>query len=487
MQGLSQILASAPLPFLHRLSHFPMLRRSQELNQQLFQLCDGLLLGVVFWLAHALRFWGTVYFDFIQSRIDPFDQFVWMLFIIIPFGPIMLELQGFYQNTLARPVSSSVAQIIRALLGLSLVIAGCVVFFRYSISSRALPILFVFMAIPALLVREWLTRLLLLRRAQNANLRERVLLAGTPRDMLDFEQSMEPEMRMTTEIVGRVDIEKEPIATLVQALHDQSVSRVIFAAEHTHLAKVEAAVSACEIEGVEVWLIANFIRTQIAKPSFEHLHGKPMLVFRTTPDVSWSLLCKAVIDRVGALALIALASPVMLVCAILVRMSSPGPVIYRQKRAGLHGKSFTMLKFRSMYVDADARLADLSAHNQMSGPVFKMENDPRITPIGHFLRRTSLDEFPQFFNVLAGDMSLVGPRPLPTYEVAKFEEAAQRRRLSVKPGLTCLWQISGRNELKDFNEWVRLDLQYIDNWSIWLDLKILLKTIPVVLFGLGAK
>ncbi len=156
-------------------------------------------------------------------------------------------------------------------------------------------------------------------------------------------------------------------------------------------------------------------------------------------------------------------------------------------RGGKHGKPFTMFKFRTMSTDAEMRRAEFLVFNQMSGPVFKVEKDPRVTRLGRFLRKTSIDELPQLLNVLRGEMSLVGPRPLPLYEVDKFETTAQRRRLSVPPGLTCLWQISGRNEIKDFTDWVRLDLKYIDNWSLWLDIKILLKTVPVVLLGFGAK
>ena len=146
-----------------------------------------------------------------------------------------------------------------------------------------------------------------------------------------------------------------------------------------------------------------------------------------------------------------------------------------------------MLKFRTMVSDAEQQRKELEQYNEMSGPVFKVSNDPRITPVGRFLRRTSLDEWPQLWNVLKGEMSLVGPRPLPVDEVARFDDLAHRRRLSVKPGLTCLWQVSGRNNVRDFRDWVRLDLEYIDNWSLWLDFKILVRTIPVVLIGTGAK
>lgn len=173
--------------------------------------------------------------------------------------------------------------------------------------------------------------------------------------------------------------------------------------------------------------------------------------------------------------------------ALLIRLTSPGPVLFRQQRAGLNGRPFTMYKFRSMVTNAEQLKHELEQLNEMSGPVFKLTNDPRVTPIGRFLRRYSIDELPQLINVLRGEMSLVGPRPLPLDEVARFDDVAHRRRLSVKPGLTCLWQISGRSELRDFKEWVRLDLEYIDHWSLWLDFKILLRTIPVVLTAKGAK
>ena len=212
-----------------------------------------------------------------------------------------------------------------------------------------------------------------------------------------------------------------------------------------------------------------------------------MLVFRSTPDVSWTLFIKDLIDRVVAFVALVVLSVAMGIVALIIRITSPGPVIFRQERAGKHGKPFIMYKFRSMADDAEMRRAELEAFNQMSGPVFKVHDDPRITPFGRWLRRSSFDELPQLVNVLMGDMSLVGPRPLPIYEVEKFENTAQRRRLSVKPGLTCLWQISGRNQVKDFGDWVKLDLDYIDRWSLGLDFKILLRTIPAVVMGLGAK
>jgi exopolysaccharide biosynthesis polyprenyl glycosylphosphotransferase len=179
-----------------------------------------------------------------------------------------------------------------------------------------------------------------------------------------------------------------------------------------------------------------------------------------------------------------LASPILLGTAIAIKATSEGPIFFGQVRAGRNGRKFTMWKFRSMVVDAEKLRAKLQHLNEMGGPVFKIKHDPRITAVGRFIRKTSIDELPQLFNVMMGDMSLVGPRPALPSEVEQYQ-AWQRRRLSVKPGLTGLWQVSGRNQV-DFDEWMQLDLKYIDTWSLWLDIKIILKTIPVVLFHKGA-
>jgi exopolysaccharide biosynthesis polyprenyl glycosylphosphotransferase len=241
------------------------------------------------------------------------------------------------------------------------------------------------------------------------------------------------------------------------------------------------------LEGVEAWLVANFFRTQTFRTSLDDFYGVPVVVFRSAPSVSWQVLLKQVMDFTVALLVLILFWWLFAIIALAIRLTSKGPVLFRQQRCGLHGRPFTMLKFRSMVTDAEQRQHELAAMNEMNGPVFKVTNDPRITPVGRFLRRYSLDELPQFINVLKGEMSLVGPRPLPVREIAQVPNPADRRRLSVKPGLTCLWQICGRNEVRDWQDWVRLDLEYIDNWSLWLDLKILVKTIPAVLRGSGAK
>jgi exopolysaccharide biosynthesis polyprenyl glycosylphosphotransferase len=210
----------------------------------------------------------------------------------------------------------------------------------------------------------------------------------------------------------------------------------------------------------------------------------PLLSLRRTPSGEVRLAIKRLTDIVGALVGITLSGPIMIALALAIKIESRGPVMFRQTRAGRNGRKFTMLKFRSMVVDAERKKAELMHLNEMSGPVFKIRKDPRITRVGAFIRKTSLDELPQFFNILFGDMSLVGPRPPLPSEVDQYKPW-QRRRLSVKPGLTGLWQVSGRNNI-DFEEWMRLDLRYIDDWSLWLDAKILMKTLPAVIFKTGA-
>lgn len=464
-----------------------MLYRKQVINLQINQILDGILLVVALWIAHALRYYSAAYFDFVPVRIKAFDAFFWLVIIIMPFGPLMLEMQGFYNFRAKKPLWRSVSEVLRAALSIFVIIAACVIFFRLDVPSRS--VLLLFGALGALFVigRERIMMARLHHLAVKEGRRERVVLAGSREAMESLRESFTPELLLEMEIVGEVDVERDPPGTLVDMLHEHSVGRVVFASGHAHMDSIQNAIAECEAEGVEVWLLADFIKTSIAKPDFERLDGRPMLVFRTTPEISWELLCKEVIDRIVAFVSLLLLSPLFLLVALLIRLTSPGPVFFTQMRGGRHGRPFCMWKFRTMVTDAEMRRAELAAFNQMSGPVFKVEDDPRITRVGYWLRRTSIDELPQLFNVLRGEMSLVGPRPLPIYEVEQIESGPQRRRLSVKPGLTCLWQIGGRNEVRDFRDWVRLDLEYIDNWSLWLDFRILLKTIPAVLRGAGAK
>jgi exopolysaccharide biosynthesis polyprenyl glycosylphosphotransferase len=216
-----------------------------------------------------------------------------------------------------------------------------------------------------------------------------------------------------------------------------------------------------------------------------HEGNRPSLVMTPPAPQGWKMVTKRTVDLVGASTALIVLAPVLLVAAVAIKLTSPGPVLFAQERYGLNRRRFRMYKLRTMVADAEALQVTLEERNEASGPVFKIREDPRITRVGRVLRRTSLDEIPQLLNVLRGEMSLVGPRPLPTRDVHRFTEAALMRRFSIRPGVTCLWQIGGRSNL-GFDDWIRLDLKYIDEWSMALDVEILLKTVPAVVRGTGA-
>jgi len=266
---------------------------------------------------------------------------------------------------------------------------------------------------------------------------------------------------------------------------DEVVIALPIRSYHTFASEVA---SACEQQGIVVRFQSNIFDLKEARQRTEELDGDPLISHESTISDFWGLMVKRAIDIVVSLTAIIIVSPVLLLTALLVKLTSPGPVLFVQKRLGLNKRMFNIYKFRTMVVDAEARLKDLEHKNEADGAVFKIKNDPRITPIGGFLRKTSIDELPQLFNVLKGEMSLVGPRPLQVRDYELFEvhcQDWQRKRFSVRPGITCLWQIMGRSSTT-FERWMELDLQYIRTWSVWLDLEILAKTLPAVLRGSGA-
>jgi len=272
---------------------------------------------------------------------------------------------------------------------------------------------------------------------------------------------------------------------LPELLRRHVIDEVIFAVAKNDLERLEKTFLMCEQEGVRTRVLMSFFPHVLSKVHLERLGDMPLLTFSTTPENEYLLLFKRVIDFVTAIVLLVVLSPLLLMLSVLIKVTSRGPVFYRQRRCGLGGRKFILYKFRSMRADADLLREELEALNEMDGPVFKIKNDPRLTAVGRFIRRFSLDELPQLVNILKGDMSFVGPRPPLPEEVEKYERW-QRRRLRMQPGLTCLWALEGRNTL-NFRRWMELDLEYIDNWSMGLDWKILLKTIPIVLLGRGAR
>lgn len=454
---------------------------------QIHQLMDACLFAVSFWVAYALRFNPTI-IEWLKLPPPPkgLESIFWFYLILIPAAPLVLESQGFYDRSM---ISSRRATLWPLFKGCFLITVGLILafFFLKLNVARTMVIWFGFISFGLVFLKEEIVRWVFQSKLALAQHKRRFILIGASAETARLCDELRAHPEINMKIVAELDLNQTPIGTLINLLHDLSVNGVIVGARHAYFEQVEAVIKACEVEGIEAWLVADFFRTQISRTSFDDFYGRPVMVFRTAPEISWQSVAKQIVDYVGALAaLLLLALPLALV-ALLIKLSSPGPVLFRQMRSGLNGAPFTIYKFRTMVTNAEQLKHELEAMNEMRGPVFKVSKDPRITPLGKILRRYSIDELPQLFNVLRGEMSLVGPRPLPVDEVRRFNDLSHRRRLSVKPGLTCLWQISGRNQIVEFKDWVRLDLEYIDNWSFWLDLRILLRTIPAVFLGTGAK
>ncbi len=275
-----------------------------------------------------------------------------------------------------------------------------------------------------------------------------------------------------------------PLDELVRILHKWVVDEIIFAVNMQELAQLEHVIQHCADVGVKTRVQLEFLPAAYSRIYVEKFRHMPLLSLSSAPDSELRLFFKRVLDVVISGISLVVLSPLMACIAALIRVTSPGPVLFQQTRCGLGGRRFTLYKFRSMINNAEQLRAELHQLNELDGPVFKISDDPRITPVGRWLRRFSLDELPQLWNILRGDMSFVGPRPAVPEEVDQYEDW-QKRRLRMRPGLTCTWVLEGRNQL-DFKRWMQLDLSYINNWSLWLDVKIFLRTIPIVLSGRGA-
>ncbi|MBI3878208.1 MAG: sugar transferase [Verrucomicrobia bacterium] len=463
-----------------------MLRRHRQLRTQFHLLVDAGVFALGFWLAHWIRsHWQIEVFGG-TARIQPFEDYFWLFVTAFVLPLLLLPAQGFYDRRVALDRVERGWRLFKVCTYAVVAVILLMFILRVQLARSVIilfgPVSFLLVLVKDELLRRWgKTKL---GQAQN---QRRVILIGSHSETARLAADLGGESSERVEVLARMDLSTAPAERLAALLHEHSANTVIISARHTYFEQVEQAIQICELEGVEAWLLADFFRTQISQTSADDLLGRPTLVFRAAPEVSWQSVIKQTVDVLGALVLLVACTVPLLVVSALIRLTSRGPVLFRQERCGLNGHPFTMLKFRTMVSNAEQRQAELAAFNEMSGPVFKVSKDPRVTPLGRWLRKYSIDELPQLWNVLRGEMSLVGPRPLPVGEVRRFDDPAHRRRLSVKPGLTCLWQVRGRNNVTNFADWVRLDLEYIDNWSLWLDFKILLRTIPVVLMGTGAK
>jgi len=329
-----------------------------------------------------------------------------------------------------------------------------------------------------------------------------VLIVGTNKRALQFARRIQSNSGFGYRLLGFVDdnVHQEKnelgsVGEVVCGLEDFSdylknnvVDEVVISLPlASFYYEASRVVKICEELGVVVIFFSgvDFLNTGSSKAVFNILHGENVITILPPSMSGWQLSMKRAMDFVISLVLVLLLLPVFALIAILIKRDSPGPALFVQERVGLNKRKFRLLKFRTMVVDAEKQLEKLAHLNEVEGATFKLTDDPRITPFGNFLRRSSLDELPQLINVLMGDMSLVGPRPLPVRDLVAFDHDWHRRRFSVRPGITCLWQIGGRSSIS-FDRWMELDMEYIDQWSLWLDIKIIAKTIPTVLRGIGA-
>ena len=465
-----------------------MLRRDRQIRMQIHQLMDACLFAVSFWIAYELRANPDIIDLFaLRDWSVPFDTYVQLYLVLIPAAPLLLEGQGFYARSPFCSRNTTAWILLKGCFFTTLGLVLTMYLFNIPPVARGVVIWFGFISFGLVFAKEELLRWLARTKVAQAQYRRRVILVGASDETERMEAELKAKSEEEVEILGRLDLSQTSVQCLVEMLHEYSVNSVILSVKHAYFEQIEAAIRACELEGVEAWLVADFFKAQISHTSFDDFYGWPVLVFRSTPESSWPKVAKQLLDSVGSFLALVCFWWLFALIALLIKLTSPGPAFFRQQRSGINGRPFTIYKFRTMVTNAEQLKHELAAMNEMSGPVFKVSNDPRVTRIGKFLRKFSLDELPQLFNVLRGEMSLVGPRPLPVDEVKRFNDLAHRRRLSVKPGLTCLWQISGRSNVSDFRDWVRLDLEYIDNWSLWLDFSILWRTLPAVLAGTGAK
>ncbi len=430
----------------------------------------------------------------LNPELHPLQSYLWMVVLGIGWWAMVAYSLGLYRISITRSGWGKIRIILESsvLLGLFL---GFLSFALTLNVSRLLIALFVLLQASLLSAARLAVAIQSRRRRYSWHPRRNILIVGAGDKARELGALISRYSDWGLKILGYVYANGDRdsgadvlggVSDIPEIIENNVVDELIFVgSEPRDLDCFRDVLAICKEQGIQTRVAADFFPAKVSKVSMEFLENVPLITFGSRPDHPLSMFVKRVMDVLIASVLLVALAPLMVFIGVLIWLTSKGPIIYKQIRCGLYGRKFVLYKFRSMREGAEDVLWEIKHLNEMDGPVFKMRNDPRVTPLGRFLRKSSIDEWPQFWNVLSGDMSLVGPRaPLPE-EVREYTRW-QRRRLSVKPGITCLWQVSGRNEV-DFHEWMKLDLHYIDNWSLLLDLKILLRTFPVVLMGKGAR
>jgi hypothetical protein len=356
-----------------------MLRRHRQIRMQIHQLMDACLFAVAFWLAYQLRANAFIVERFDLEDVMPFERFVWFYLILIPVAPLILEAQGFYNRPALSPRWTIVWPLFKGCFITTVGLIFVLFFFRLY-PARWVVIWFGAISFVLVYLKEEILRLLAKSKVAQSQYRRRFILAGTRDEIERMERDLRPRKASGVEIVAEMDLNETPAQMLVRMLHEHSANGVIVSAKHTYFEQVEAVIKACELEGVDAWLVADFFPTQISRTTFDDFYGRPVMVFSSTPEASWQSVVKQLIDFTGALALLLLTGPlVMLPAALLIRLTSKGPILFKQQRSGLNGAPFTLYKFRSMVTNAEQRKHELEIMNEMRGPVFKFSKDKRIT------------------------------------------------------------------------------------------------------------
>ena len=428
----------------------------------------------------------------------PLLQYLYFFLVCLPIWSALLLVTQQYSDVLRWPFRRQVGRVAQFLM----LVGMCMAFLTYTLKLEvSRPIFFAFLLLTGILLslnRAALDGILRSRNISEHN-QIHILVVGAEEKARGLITSLEALRHWGFNVVGflsdrdgdestsaRVHRLGSPQQLRILVSEGLVVDEIIFADSGiADLKGFQEIIAVCQELGIRTRVAADFFPPNSGRVSLEYLDGIPFITLLTVPEHSFDVVLKRIVDFLVAAGCLILWSPLLLLIGMAVKLTSRGPVFYRQTRCGLFGRRFTLVKFRTMIDGAEDKLWEIRHLNEMSGPVFKMRNDPRVTPLGKYLRKFSLDEIPQFWNVIKGEMSVVGPRA-PLSEEVEFYSFRQRRRLSVKPGITCLWQVSGRSEI-DFQRWMDLDLQYIDNWSLWLDLSIMLKTIPAVFSGRGAR
>jgi len=436
--------------------------------------------------------------DFLSMRVKV-GNFV-LFFVLLVLWHVIFAAFGLYDS---RRMSGRTADAIdtfkATMVGTFLIVVAALAFRIRMISPGFLLVFWPTATAVAVVQRLLLRSVLEGIRLKGRNLRY-MLIVGTNSRALEFASMIEASSELGYRIIGFVDQEWTGLKNfnsrgysvvsdfdhlsnfLRTSVVDEIVIALPFGSLHPQAAKIAVL---CEEQGITTRVLSNVFDLKVAHARIDEFENTSLITNYTGIAESWPVLVKRGLDILLSGILLVMLVPLMLVVAALIKLTSPGPVLFTQNRVGYNKRKFKIYKFRTMTPGAEQRIKELERLNEVSGPVFKIKNDPRINPVGKLLRKTSIDELPQLFNVLKGDMSLVGPRPLPVRDYEGFNQDWQRRRFSVRPGITCLWQINGRSSIP-FDKWMQLDLQYIDTWSLWLDLEILARTIPAILKGSGA-